>query len=455
MSTYRPNRFRLYVVGALGLSFAVFGSGCSSNPKTGFSSSGGTTVFGGATAQGGSTVSGGSTGQGGTSTQGGTTAAGGTMISGGISASGTGGATGSGGSQSTCPSSCFLVCQEDPPCNCYCPNSGGAGGSTTATGGNVGIAGAGGASSSSSGNSCYDSSGTIATTAKTCTLASDCKQVVQPTCCGAISEVGLAKSSLCTFPVLSCGNLGCASFDYQQAEDGKNTTQGGSIGLECVSGQCKTFVMAGGVDAGADANGGARSTGGAISSGGSSASGGSGGKGGAGGSGGTSSTGVPDASADKPRATMGTPCSSQDDCGLPGGMFLMCLAPGESSGCGICRMGPGDCSTDADCVRDGGSTGGTMICDSAPSADCYCHGAMICIVGCRTNADCRSGQACNPSHSCQNTCVAGDGTCPANYSCGASGFCQQNSCTSDSECSGFCVKGWCYQTRGTCEPIAA
>jgi len=118
-------------------------------------------------------------------------------------------------------------------------------------------------------------------------------------------------------------------------------------------------------------------------------------------------------------------------------------------------MGPGDCSTDADCVRDGGSTGGTMICDSAPSSYCYCYGAMICVVGCRTNADCSSGQACNPSHSCQNTCVAGDGKCPANFSCGASGFCQQNSCTSDSECSGFCVNGWCYQTLGTCEPIPA
>ena len=325
-------------------------------------------------------------------------------------------------------------------------------GGITGQGGNGGTTGTGGASSSG-GVSCLDSSGTIATTAKTCTLASDCKQAVWPTCCGAISEVGLAKSSSCTFPPVSCGNLGCSGFTYQLAEDGNNTAQGGTIGLECVSGQCKTVVMFGGVDAAADATGGATSAGGATSSGGSSASGGSGGKRGAGGSGGTSSTGVPDASADKPRATMGTPCSSQDDCGPPGGMFLMCLAPGESSGCGICQMGPGDCSTDADCVRDGGSTGGTMICDSAPSSYCYCYGAMICVVGCRTNADCSSGQACNPSHSCQNTCVAGDGKCPANFSCGASGFCQQNSCTSDSECSGFCVNGWCHQTLGTCEPI--
>jgi hypothetical protein len=126
-----------------------------------------------------------------------------------------------------------------------------ASGGSADQGGNGGVVGAGGASSSSSGNSCYDSSGTIATTAKTCTLASDCKQVVEPTCCGAISEVGLAKSSSCTFPTPSCENLSCPTYTSQpeQAEDGKNTLQGGTVVLECVSGQCMTFVMAGGVDA--------------------------------------------------------------------------------------------------------------------------------------------------------------------------------------------------------------
>ena len=118
-------------------------------------------------------------------------------------------------------------------------------------------------------------------------------------------------------------------------------------------------------------------------------------------------------------------------------------------------MGTGDCSTDSDCVGDGGSTAGTMICAPAPRSDCYCNGAMFCVPGCRTNAHCGPGQACNSSHSCQNTCVAGDGTCPLNYSCGASGFCEQKSCKSESECSGFCVNGLCYQTRGTCEPAAA
>ena len=199
--------------------------------------------------------------------------------------------------------------------------------------------------------------------------------------------------------------------------------------------------------------GGTTSSGGATSSGGSPASGGSGGKGGAGGSGGTSSTGGPDASADKPAATWGTPCSSQDDCEPSPGMYLTCHTPGESSGCPVCRTGPSDCSIDADCVRDGGSTTGTMICELRTSGACYCPPAMFCVVGCRTNADCGPGQGCNQVHRCENTCVAGDGTCPVNSSCDTSGFCRQKSCTSDSECSGFCVNGWCYQARGTCAPI--
>jgi hypothetical protein len=223
-----------------------------------------------------------------------------------------------------------------------------------------------------------------------------------------------------------------------------STQTGGATGLAGTTGA-----------GGTTRTGGTTVTGGATSLGGATASGGSGGKGGVGGSGGTSSTGGPDASADKPPATWGTPCSSQGDCGMSSGMYLMCRAPGESMGCGACRMGTGDCSTDSDCVGDGGSTAGTLICAPAPRSDCYCNGATFCAPGCRTNAHCGPGQACNPSHSCQNTCVAGDGTCPVNYSCGAGGFCQQNSCTSDSECSGFCVNGLCYQTRGTCEPAVA
>jgi hypothetical protein len=173
--------------------------------------------------------------------------------------------------------------------------------------GNGGMAGAGGASSSSSGVSCYDSSGAIATTAKTCTLAGDCVQVVQPTlnCCGAISVVGLAKSSSCTFPTPSCENVSCPIFTNPaaQAEDGQDTGQGGTIGVQCVGGQCMTFVMAGGADAAADATGGATSAGGGAGSGGTQAAGGATGTGG--------STSTSDGSVST--ADLDT-CSSDADC---------------------------------------------------------------------------------------------------------------------------------------------
>jgi hypothetical protein len=94
--------------------------------------------------------------------------------------------------------------------------------------------------------------------------------------------VGLAKSSSCTFPTPSCKNFACPIYLYppEQAEDGKDAAQGGSIGVECVSGQCMTFVMAGGADAAADATGGATSAGGGAGSGGTQAAGGATGTGG-------------------------------------------------------------------------------------------------------------------------------------------------------------------------------
>jgi hypothetical protein len=203
---------------------------------------------------------------------------------------------------------------------------------------------------------------------------------------------------------------------------------------------------------GATQTGGTTGTGGATGSGGVTSLGGSSVSGGAGGSGSTSSTSRPDASTDKPLATWGTPCRSDDDCQPTSGMYLTCHTPGASSGCAPCRMGPSDCSIDADCVGDGGSTTGTMICETQMSGACYCPAVNYCVPGCRTNADCGSGQGCNEGHRCEDNCF-GDGTCPVNTSCRKTGFCRTNSCTSDSECSGFCVLGWCYQTRGTCAPI--
>jgi hypothetical protein len=272
----------------------------------------------------------------------------GSVANGGQAGSGTGGIAGSGGSggavatsgadasaasgnDATACFSLFHACSENADCcapnRCLnitgtlaCEQEGPAVGGSTATGGSSGTGGTGGASSRSSGVSCYDSSGTIATTAKTCTLASDCKQVVQPTsnCCGAISEVGLAKLSSCTFPTLPCENTSCPITNpAEQAEDGKNTVQGGSIGLECVGGQCMT-VVTGGADAAADATGGATSVGGA------------GGSGGALTAGGTAGTGGSVAVSDGSVTTDLDSCSNDADC------LSSCIwvtAPNDSNQC--------------------------------------------------------------------------------------------------------------------------
>jgi len=113
------------------------------------------------------------------------------------------------------------------------------------------------------------------------------------------------------------------------------------------------------------------------------------------------------------------------------------------------------CSIDADCVPDGGFTTGTMICDFTLISYCVCSSRKSCVLGCRTKADCASGLGCNQMHRCENTCVAGDGTCPVNLSCDASGFCRRIFCRSDSECSAFCVNGACYDTQGTCDYVPA
>ena len=142
----------------------------------------------------------------------------------------------------------------------------------------------------------------------------------------------------------------------------------------------------------------------------------------------------------------GTPCSTNQDCGP--GFALTCRAPGEFLGCGTCRQGTSNCGSDADCAADAGTSGGKLICDPMPSTSCFCSDPFICVAGCRAKSDCPSNQGCNRRHQCQNSCVPGDGTCPVDFSCGAEGFCVQTSCTTDAECSGACVKGFCYSTRG-------
>lgn len=226
----------------------------------------------------------------------------------------------------------------------------------------------------------------------------------------------------------------------------------GSGGMQGTGGTTST----GGATGGTPSSGGNTSTGGRSAMGGTTSSGGStspGVRSATGGTNGAGGSARADASADAaPR--MGTPCNSQSDCG-PATTLLYCRAPGEPLGCGTCQMAPTPCTSDAQCLPDGGSTGDTRICEVPPSSQCYCSATKVCLDGCRTSADCAAGQGCNTSHACQSTCVQGDGSCPVDYLCGASGFCTQKSCTNDAECSVACVKGYCYGSRGACQPPAA
>jgi hypothetical protein len=250
----------------------------------------------------------------------------------------------------------------------------------------------------------------------------------------AILLLGLLALGACGRRALS-GHAGSGGSDA--GFDASSDTAGGSGGSAGGSAGTGGQGNPGTAGSGTAGHGGAVGNGGAGGGHGGSAGGGT--TGGGGGGGGTP---VP-----------GTPCSSNQDCGI--GFVLTCRAPGEFLGCGTCQPGQSTCSIDTDCAADGGTSGGKLICDPGPNTSCFCPGTLICLAGCRAKSDCPSSQGCNHLHRCQNSCVPGDGSCPVDFSCGTDGFCWRTSCTSDAECSGACVKGSCYSTRGSCAYLPA
>jgi hypothetical protein len=176
-----------------------------------------------------------------------------------------------------------------------------------------------------------------------------------------------------------------------------------------------------------------------------------GGQGGASGSDG----GRVDAAALDRGVTVGSPCETPDDCASTPAFSLFCEAPGEFPGCGNCRQGTDECTADTDCAADAGPlpgvAPGVLICEVAPSSECFCVATVrVCQIGCRTGADCPAGSDCNVTiHECQTTCGR-DGSCPINFACTAGNLCQRNSCQTDRDCSSNCVKGRCYDAPGVC-----
>lgn len=135
-------------------------------------------------------------------------------------------------------------------------------------------------------------------------------------------------------------------------------------------------------------------------------------------------------------------CRSNDDCAASS---QECRHPGESPGCGVPNIDPGDCVTDDDCMP--GTTG--MICD--PIA-CSQTGAFHCVPGCTGNGDCPTGQSCSAGDRCVSQFCDDQTPCPDDFHCDEM-TCAQNVCVVDTDCVGFCVEGLCYPGLGECQPI--
>jgi hypothetical protein len=113
--------------------------------------------------------------------------------------------------------------------------------------------------------------------------------------------------------------------------------------------------------------------------------------------------------------------------------------------CGTpCPDPTSSCSSDADC-------GTGWICDPKPC----CSNATACTLGCTDGSQCPlSGEACVAGRCAPQICSDGD-LCPTNSTCmfqgGAlSGECDPKSCTTDADCNGYCVDGFCEDRLGLC-----
>lgn len=133
-----------------------------------------------------------------------------------------------------------------------------------------------------------------------------------------------------------------------------------------------------------------------------------------------------------------------------------CLAPGESAGCGICRIFTSDCDSDAPCK----SLGEQFICAPVPPDDCPCNAVLICQAGCLGAEQCGEGQSCDPGQRCVARLCNTESECEASFSCAPlpgdpeHSACMRTTCDSDSGCGdGFCVNQRCYSEIGICTPL--
>jgi hypothetical protein len=56
---------------------------------------------------------------------------------------------------------------------------------------------------------------------------------------------------------------------------------------------------------------------------------------------------------------------------------------------------------------------------------------------------------CKPNLRCGALACSDDRNCPPNSSC-SNALCALRACAEDSECEGYCVNGFCYDSLGVC-----
>jgi hypothetical protein len=155
-------------------------------------------------------------------------------------------------------------------------------------------------------------------------------------------------------------------------------------------------------------------------------------------------------------------CTAGQACDLQG-------SPGICSAAGLC----GDCADTTDDAKCAAAYGAGTLCVQGACIAATCHTATDCggkdcidnqCVGCRSDADCDSGQVCNAS----GTCVAGGNVCQGKAigaSCGTgdlccnvggSETCVTAECCTAAECTAItganstCQAGTCVPSGSTC-----
>jgi hypothetical protein len=187
----------------------------------------------------------------------------------------------------------------------------------------------------------------------------------------------------------------------------------------------------------------------------------------------------------EPLAPTGTGAVCQDSLDCPG------PADGEATAslcienqCTQCASNAHCPATAPACSSVGGAFGPSFqFCTQcAQDGDCgdelpHCqnqYGIGRC-VACLVTTDCADGicvegacvPECGPDEPCSNPLTecddqlrcgplacADDSACPANTRC-ASGGCARRACDADSDCDGYCVNSFCYETLGTCHTAYA